>query len=157
MVSRTQLTPFAVWWWTMDRLTLAALGALILAGVILLLAASTPVATKLGLDPFHFVNRQILYLLPAIAIMLGTSFLSPQQVRRVALVVFVVGMAMNTLSWLVVGRSASFECRWRFPSKASMFVTTLASYLTSPQTSQIRVNTLGIVISRVSAQVVYVV
>ena len=67
MISRTRLTPFAVWWWTIDRLTLAALGALMLAGIILLLAASSPVASKLGLDPFHFVNRQIMYLLPAIA------------------------------------------------------------------------------------------
>ena len=51
MVSRTQRTPFAEWWWTVDRLTLAAIFALMLAGIILLLAASPPVATKLGLDP----------------------------------------------------------------------------------------------------------
>lgn len=28
MVSRTQRTPFAVWWWTVDRPLLAALGAI---------------------------------------------------------------------------------------------------------------------------------
>ena len=71
MVSRTQRTPFAEWWWTIDRLMLAAIGALMLAGIILLLAASPPVATKLGLDPFHFVSRHLLYLVPGIAIMLG--------------------------------------------------------------------------------------
>ena len=65
MVSRTERTPFAHWWWTVDRLMLAALGVLMLAGIILLLAASPPVAVKLGLDPFHFVNRQGLYLVPA--------------------------------------------------------------------------------------------
>jgi cell division protein FtsW len=91
MVSRTQRTPFADWWWTIDRLMLAAIGALMLAGIILLLAASPPVATKLGLDPFHFVNRQVLYLAPAAVIMLATSLLSPRQIRRVALIVFVVG------------------------------------------------------------------
>ncbi len=53
-----------------------------------LAGASSPVATKLGLDPFHFVNRQIFYLIPAIAIMLVTSLLSPRQIRRLALVVF---------------------------------------------------------------------
>ena len=86
MVSRTERTPFAHWWWTVDRLMLAALGVLMLAGIILLLAASPPVAVKLGLDPFHFVNRQGLYLVPAIAILLGISYLSPRQVRRLALV-----------------------------------------------------------------------
>jgi cell division protein FtsW len=94
MTSRTQRSAFAVWWWTVDRLMLAALGALILAGIILLLAASTPVATKLGLDPFHFVNRQIFYLIPAIAIMLGTSLLPPRQIRRLALVVFAISMVL---------------------------------------------------------------
>jgi cell division protein FtsW len=111
MISRTQLTPFAVWWRTLDRLTLAALGALILAGIILLLAASTPVATKLGLDPFHFVNRQILYLVPAIAIMLGTSFLSPRQIRRVALAVFVVAMVLLAAT-LVFGTEIKGARRW---------------------------------------------
>ncbi|MGD9921487.1 MAG: putative lipid II flippase FtsW [Pseudorhodoplanes sp.] len=111
MISRTQLTPFAVWWWTIDRLMLAALGALMLAGIILLLGASSPVATKLGLDPFHFVNRQILYLLPAIAIMLGTSLLSPHQIRRLALVVFVVSMVLLA-GTLVFGTEIKGARRW---------------------------------------------
>jgi cell division protein FtsW len=111
MISRTRLTPFAVWWWTIDRLTLAALGALMLAGIILLLAASSPVASKLGLDPFHFVNRQIMYLLPAIAIMLGTSLLSPHQIRRLALVVFVISMVLLA-GTLVFGTEIKGARRW---------------------------------------------
>jgi cell division protein FtsW len=77
MASRAQPTPFSEWWWTVDRPTLAALGALMLAGIVLCLAASPPVAARIGLDPFHFVNRQIFFLIPAIAVMLVTSFLSP--------------------------------------------------------------------------------
>ncbi|MDT3688053.1 MAG: putative lipid II flippase FtsW [Pseudorhodoplanes sp.] len=111
MVSRTQRTPFAEWWWTVDRLTLAAIFALMLAGIILLLAASSPVATKLGLDPFHFVNRQILYLIPAIAIMMGTSFLSPRQIRRLALLVFVISTLMLAAT-LFVGAEIKGARRW---------------------------------------------
>jgi cell division protein FtsW len=111
MTSRTQRSPFAVWWWTIDRLMLAALLALILAGVILLLAASTPVATKLGLDPFHFVNRQIFYLIPAIAIMLGTSLLTPRQIRRLALVVFAISMVLLA-STLLFGTEIKGARRW---------------------------------------------
>ena len=111
MASRTQRSPFAEWWWTIDRLMLAALLALILAGVILLLAASTPVATKLGLDPFHFVNRQIFYLIPAIAIMLGTSLLSPRQIRRLALVVFAISMILLA-GTLVFGTEIKGARRW---------------------------------------------
>ena len=89
MVSRLERTPFAAWWWTVDRLLLAALFALMLGGIVLSLAASPPVAARLGLEPFHFVNRHVLFLVPALAVLLATSFLSPRQIRRVALVVFV--------------------------------------------------------------------
>src|SRR5471032_3000558 len=94
MVSRAQRTPFGEWWWTVDRLTLAAIGALMLAGVVLSLAASPPVAGRLGLEPFYFVNRHILYLIPTVAIMLAVSFLNPRQIRRLALVVFAVSIVM---------------------------------------------------------------
>ncbi|HEY6860098.1 MAG TPA: putative lipid II flippase FtsW [Pseudolabrys sp.] len=94
MLSRAQSTPFGEWWWTVDRLTLAAIGALMLAGVVLSLAASPPVAARLGLDPFFFVNRHILYLLPTIAVMLGVSFLNPRQIRRLSLIIFAVSLIM---------------------------------------------------------------
>src|SRR6476469_10128059 len=90
MISRAQRTPFGEWWWTVDRLTLAAIGALMLAGIVLSLAASPPVAARLGLDPFFFVNRHILYVLPAIAVMLSVSFLSARQMRRLSVMIFVV-------------------------------------------------------------------
>src|SRR3989304_3329299 len=95
MVSRAQRTPFGEWWWTVDRLTLAAIGALMIAGVVLSLAASPPVAGRLGLDPFFFVNRHILYLItPAVAVMLAVSFLTPRQIRRLSLIVFAVSIIM---------------------------------------------------------------
>jgi cell division protein FtsW len=94
MHSRAHRTLFGEWWWTVDRLTLAAIGALMLAGVVLSLAASPPVAGRLGLDPFYFVNRHILFLLPSIAVMLGVSFLNPQQVRRLSLLIFVASLVL---------------------------------------------------------------
>jgi hypothetical protein len=48
------------------------------------IAASPPVASRLGLDPFYFVIRHVLYVIPAIAVMLATSFLPPRHVRRLA-------------------------------------------------------------------------
>jgi cell division protein FtsW len=94
MLSRAQRTPIGEWWWTVDRLTLAAIGALMLAGVVLSLAASPPVAGRLGLEPFYFVNRHILFLLPSTAVMLAVSFLNPHQVRRLSLLVFAVSLVL---------------------------------------------------------------
>jgi len=53
MISREQRTPLANVV-DVDRLLLAAITALMLGGIILSLAASPPVATRIGLDPFHF-------------------------------------------------------------------------------------------------------
>jgi cell division protein FtsW len=94
MVSRVERTPFAAWWWTVDRSLLAALLALLFGGIVLSLAASPPVASRLGLEPFYFVSRHVLYLLPALAVMLATSFLPPRHVRRLALIVFVVSLVL---------------------------------------------------------------
>ena len=94
MSSRLQHTPIGDWWWTVDRLMLGAFAALMLAGVVLCLAASPPVAARLGLDPFHFVNRQVLFLAPTILILLGTSLLTLRQIRRLSLIMFVISLLL---------------------------------------------------------------
>ncbi|HEX2653724.1 MAG TPA: putative lipid II flippase FtsW [Xanthobacteraceae bacterium] len=94
MVSRAERTPFAAWWWTVDKLLLVAFLALMLAGIVLSLAASPPVAARLGLDAFHFVNRHVLFLIPALGVLIVTSFLSPRQIRRLALLLFIASVAM---------------------------------------------------------------
>jgi len=94
MASRAQPTPLSEWWRTVDRLTLAALGALMLGGIVLCLAASPPVAARLGLDPFHFVNRQAFFLVPAAAGLVATSFLPPREIRQLALIVFLVSLML---------------------------------------------------------------
>src|ERR1700692_2327367 len=95
MASRAQPTPLSEWWRAVYRLTPAALGALMLGGIVLCLAASPPVAARLGLDPFHFVNRQVLFLIPAAAVLIKTSFLAPPDIRKVALIVFIVSLILT--------------------------------------------------------------
>jgi cell division protein FtsW len=111
MVSRLERTAFANWWWTVDRLMLAALLALMLGGIVLSLAASPPVAARLGLEPFFFVNRHVLYLIPAIGVLLVTSFLPLRHVRRIALLVFVVSLVLVLLT-LVYGAEVKGARRW---------------------------------------------
>jgi cell division protein FtsW len=111
MVSRLERTAFAAWWWTVDRLTLGALLALMLGGLILSLAASPPVAARLGLDPFYFVSRHVLYLVPTLAVLLATSFLPPRHVRRLALIVFVLSLLLIAAT-LHFGAEVKGARRW---------------------------------------------
>src|SRR5882724_999781 len=94
MLARDQRTPFSEWWWTVDKLLLAAISALMLAGIILSLAASPPVATRIGLDPFHFFSRHVMFLLPSFMVLIAVSFMSPRQIRRAALIVFAVSILL---------------------------------------------------------------
>src|ERR1700760_5193219 len=111
MISREQRTPLSEWWWTVDRLQLAAVIARMLAGIILSLAASPPVATRIGLDPFHFFNRHVFFLLPSFIVMIAVSFLSPRQIRRSALIVFAIAIAL-IVATLLVGPEVKGARRW---------------------------------------------
>ena len=111
MISRVERTRFANWWWTVDRLMLAAIAVLMMTGIVLSLAASPAVATRIGLDAFYFVNRHAMYLAPAFLVMIAISFLSPRQIRRVSLVVFIVFLAL-TAATLVFGAEVKGARRW---------------------------------------------
>jgi len=111
MISREQRTPFSEWWWTIDRLQLVAFLVLILCGVILSLAASPSVATRIGLDPFHFFNRHVMFLLPSFIVMIGVSFLSPRQIRRIALIVLAVSVVL-IMATLLFGAEVKGARRW---------------------------------------------
>jgi cell division protein FtsW len=111
MISREQRTPLSEWWWTVDRPLLASIVALIVGGVILSLAASPPVATRIGLDPFHFFNRHVLFLLPSFIVLIGVSFLSPRQIRRAALIVFAASIIL-IVATLLFGPEVKGARRW---------------------------------------------
>ncbi|WP_315713438.1 MULTISPECIES: putative lipid II flippase FtsW [unclassified Bradyrhizobium] len=111
MLSREERNPLSDWWWTVDKPLLGSILALMLCGVILSLAASPPVATRIGLDPFHFFNRHVLFLLPSFIVLIGVSFLSPRQIRRSALVVFAIAIVLIVLT-LAIGPEVKGSRRW---------------------------------------------
>ncbi len=111
MVSRADRSAFAEWWWTVDRLMVAALIVLIVGGIVLSFAASPAVAERYDLDPYHFVKRQAFFVLPALIVLFAVSLLKPREVRRVALIVFVVGLVLLLLT-LVFGSEVKGSRRW---------------------------------------------
>src|SRR5437016_7556520 len=111
MLSREERNPLSAWWWTVDKPLLGAILVLMLAGIILSLAASPPVATRIGLDPFHFFNRHVLFLLPSFLVLVGVSFMSPRQIRRSALVVLAISVAL-IVATLLIGPEVKGSRRW---------------------------------------------
>ena len=111
MVSRVDRGAVANWWWTIDRYFLAACLALMGLGVLLSFAASPAVAQRIGLDSFHFVERQTFFMIPAVAVMIGVSFLSPRQIRRFALILLCASLFLMAAA-LFVGIEIKGARRW---------------------------------------------
>jgi cell division protein FtsW len=111
MVSRANRSPFAEWWWTIDKYLLGAVIVLMLGGVVLSLAGSPAVAERLGYDSFYFVKRHVGFFLPALVVLIATSFLSPRNARRAAMIVLVIALALM-LATLFVGVEVKGSRRW---------------------------------------------
>ena len=110
-LARTDTSTLGRWWWTVDRWTVTALVLLIVAGMILSVTASPPVATRIDLEPFHFVRRHMALLVPAGMTLFLVSLLSPRGVRRLALAVFVAAVAL-LITTLAVGTEIKGASRW---------------------------------------------
>lgn len=110
-LTRADRSVLSDWWFTVDRLMFFGLLLLMGAGLVLSLAASPPIAAKFGVEPFYFVRRHAALLLPAVAIMFAASTLTPKQIRRASLVIFLVGIALMVLI-LVIGPEVKGAKRW---------------------------------------------
>ncbi|NYS23498.1 cell division protein FtsW [Rhodobacteraceae bacterium 2376] len=80
------------WWRTVDRWAIGCIVMLFGVGLLLGLASSPPLATRNGLDPFFYVQRQLFFGALAIAAMLVTSMLSPDSIRRLAVFGFFLAL-----------------------------------------------------------------
>ena len=113
MISRANRSPLTEWWWTVDRVLLGLVILLLLTGLVFSFAASPPVAERIGLPPMHFVLRHAMFVPLAAAVMIGFSFLTPRQVRRVALIMLTAGLILMVLV-LFIGAEIKGSRRWLY-------------------------------------------
>ena len=93
--SRIDASPLARWFWSVDRVALALIAAILVIGLVILTAAGPAAAQRLKIDDeFHFLLRQLLFAGPALALMIGVSLLSPLGARRAGAVVFAASFAL---------------------------------------------------------------
>lgn len=117
--ARTDTSVVGRWWWTVDRWMLLSLGLLIAVGLVLTLAASPAVATRLEIGEFHFVKRQIAFLSLTLAVIFGVSLLTPVGVRRLAAIGFVASLVLAALT-LLIGPEIKGAHRWLYVGSLSL-------------------------------------
>ncbi len=101
VLSRVNNSKIARWWWSVDRFSLALIAAIVMVGIVLILAAGPVAAARLHIsNDFHFAFRQIFFLAPALLTMFGVSLLTPLQARRLGVLVFVGAMMLMVVAVL---------------------------------------------------------
>jgi cell division protein FtsW len=80
------------WWRTIDKWTLTSVFVLFGVGLLLGLAASVPLASRNGLEPFYYVQRQAFFGGIALVVMIAISMMPPDMVRRLGVMGFAVSM-----------------------------------------------------------------
>jgi len=111
MASRIERGALTDWWWSVDLWLLSGFGILFVAGIVIDMAASPPVAARLNLPTFYFVNRQLGYVAATALIAFLVSTAAPRTVRRTALIMYLVAMAL-VCATLVFGVEIKGARRW---------------------------------------------
>jgi cell division protein FtsW len=110
-ISRAQRSVLGDWWYSIDVRFLLALLVLMAVGLLASLAASPPVALRLQLDPFFFVQRHAVMLVLAIFVLIGASVLSTRAMLGLAVLVFIAALLLLFLTPFI-GTSAKGSRRW---------------------------------------------
>ncbi|NHK29046.1 cell division protein FtsW [Parvularcula flava] len=112
LTSRDSMSALGRWWWSIDHWLLYATGALILMGIVLSFAAGPASAMRIGIENTnHFIIKHMMFIVPAIGLMIMVSFLTPLQARRVGVIVFAVMLAM-IIAALLFGPTIKGANRW---------------------------------------------
>jgi cell division protein FtsW len=111
LISRSDRGLLARWWFTVDRPLMSATLLLMAIGVLVSMAASPPVATRIGVEPYHFVKSQLFYLSLAAFTLLFISTMERIWVRRLGLLGF-AGSILLMLLALKFGTEIKGAHRW---------------------------------------------
>ena len=93
-LSRQSRNAFSKWLWTIDKVTLFVSLALLAIGLILDITGSPAVARRLGYDEYHFVRKQVIYVLASVVTIFVLSTFKLKTIRRLSIIGFVAVFAL---------------------------------------------------------------
>lgn len=99
------------WTSTIDKYMLVAICITILFSVIMVTTASPAVAERIGLPPFYFIQRQIVFLFLGLMVMLSISFASFEVIQKFSILGFIFFLMLMVLV-LFIGEEIKGARRW---------------------------------------------
>ena len=108
---RSNTSQLMRWWYTVDQLTLFAILLLMALGAVMVFAAGPAAASRVGLEPMHFVTRQYILLCLSVLILLISSSLPTHIIRQIAALGFITTLLL-LMSLPFIGTENNGSVRW---------------------------------------------
>lgn len=99
------------WWSEIDAWSLCFALGLVGVGVVLGLSTSPIRAERVGVEPFYYVKRQAVFLIPALIALIGCSTLSVRGARRFGVILFLISLCA-LVAVPIIGQTMNGATRW---------------------------------------------
>ena len=94
LITRSDRSFIALWWWNIDRLLLTSFLILILFGIFLVMSSSQHVAESLNISSHHFTLRHILLGIFSIPIIIFFTILNERQIKIICISGFLISLCL---------------------------------------------------------------
>lgn len=101
----------AIWWRSIDRVTIFALSILMGLSVVLIATVSPAIAHRIGIYETYFIERHLIYLIASIVIMFIISTFEPKWIRRFA-ILGLIGSVFFLILVKIYGYETKGARRW---------------------------------------------
>lgn len=110
-ISRTNIGPVGLWWYTVDRWMLFGLILLGFIGLFFSLAVSPAEAISIKTDTYFFLTRHLIYCFISLFFLIVVSILPAGKIRKLSLIIF-MGSLIGIFLTLTVGINSGGASRW---------------------------------------------
>ena len=113
IISRSDRSNLALWWWTIDRYLLTSFFLLIIFGIFLVMASSQHLAESLNISSHYFTARHIFFGILCVPVIIFFSILNERQTK----IICIFGMftvILMLIFILIEGEKIKGAQRWLY-------------------------------------------
>ena len=111
LISRSDNSNIALWWWTIDRFLLTLFSLLIIVGIFLVMASSQHLAQSFNIFSHYFTLRHILFVIISLPIIFLFSLLNEKQTKAMSIIGLIITIFF-LLIILINGSEIKGAKRW---------------------------------------------
>jgi cell division protein FtsW len=111
LISRSDNSNIALWWWAIDRFLLTLFSILIIVGIFLVMASSQHLAQSFNIFSHYFTLRHILFVIISLPIIFLFSLLNEKQTKAMSIIGLIITIFL-LLIILINGSEIKGAKRW---------------------------------------------